>query len=292
MAAIRTRLSSPVEIRLRRSPQMSIAGLEDLADALAGLGADRHDRREVEERHLVADPLDVLVEGPVGLLGDEVPLVDRDDEALALLDDVARDVGVLRGQALDGVDDEDGDVRARQRVQRADRRVALGRRARRDLAAPPDPGRVDQHDLAAAPGQPRVDRVAGRARDLRHDRPVLAEQRVEQARLADVRAGRRTRSRPARRPSRRPSPRPSAPPRRRRRRGRGLRSPSPSAESPASGSPTTNGSRWPAATSSAHASASASLALRASSASLSGGSAQTIASSRSPVPRPCDAEMA
>ena len=66
---------------------------------------------------------------------------------------------------------------------------------------------------------------------------------------------------------------------------------SPSA-SPASGSPTTNGSRWPAATSSAHASASASRALRASSASLSGGSAQTIASSRSPVPRPWVAEIA
>ena len=57
-----------------------------------------------------------------------------------------------------------------------------------DLAAPPDPGRVDQHDLAATPRQARVDRVARRARDVRDDRPVLAEQRVEQARLADVRA--------------------------------------------------------------------------------------------------------
>ena len=84
--------------------------LEHPADALAGLGADRDDRREVEERHLVADPVDVLVERPVGLLLDEVPLVDRDDEALALLDDVARDVGVLRRQALDGVDDEHRDV--------------------------------------------------------------------------------------------------------------------------------------------------------------------------------------
>ena len=56
-----------------------------------------------------------------------------------------------------------------------------------DLAATPDPGRVDQHDLAATPRQAGVDGVAGRARDLRDDRPVLAEQRVEQARLADVR---------------------------------------------------------------------------------------------------------
>ncbi len=65
-----------------------------------------------------------------------------------------------------------------------------------------------------------------------------------------------------------------------------------SGASPASGSPTTNGSRRPAATSSAHASASASRALRASSASLSGGSDQTIASRRSPVPRPWLAEIA
>src|SRR6185312_11723139 len=37
-------------------------GLEDASDALAGLRADRDDRREVEERDVVADPFDVLVE--------------------------------------------------------------------------------------------------------------------------------------------------------------------------------------------------------------------------------------
>ena len=116
VAAIRTRFSSPVGMRRRRSRPDVDRGLEHPPDALAGLGADRHDRREVEERHLVADPLDVLVEGLVGLLLDEVPLVDRDDQALALLDRVARDVGVLRGQPLDGVDDEDRDVGARQRL--------------------------------------------------------------------------------------------------------------------------------------------------------------------------------
>ena len=55
---------------------------------------------------------DVLVEGLVGLVLDEVPLVDRDDEALALLDHVARDVGVLGGQPVDRVEDEDRDVGA------------------------------------------------------------------------------------------------------------------------------------------------------------------------------------
>ena len=101
---------------------MSTASLEDAPDALPGLRADRDDRREIEERDLVADPLDVLVEGPVRLVLDEVPLVDRDDEALALFDHVARDVRVLRRQALDRVDDEDRDIRPRQRMERAQRR--------------------------------------------------------------------------------------------------------------------------------------------------------------------------
>ena len=85
--------------------------------------------REVEERDLAADPLDVLVEGPVGLVGNQVPLVHRDDEALALLDDVPGDMGVLVRQPLDGIDDEHRDVGPRQRVERAQRRVALGGRA-------------------------------------------------------------------------------------------------------------------------------------------------------------------
>ena len=174
-------------------------------------------------------------------------------------------------------------------LQRAQRRVPLGGRARRDLAAPPDAGRVDEDDLAAAPRQPRVDGVARRARDLGDDRPLLAEQRVEQARLADVRpADERDRGGLGVRLGghRRVPLRGLGVDRGEvdvaaRRRPRRRRRPS------SASSPTTNGSSRPAATSSAQASASASRALRASSRSLSGGSAQTIASSRSPVPRPC-----
>ena len=137
---------------------------------------------------LAPDPLDVLVEGPVGLVLDEVPLVDRDDEAPALLDDVARDVGVLGGESLDGVDDEDRDVGAADRLQRTERREALRGRTAGDLAAAPDAGGVDEDDLAPAPLQRRVDRVAGRAGHLADDRPVLPEEGVEERRLADVRA--------------------------------------------------------------------------------------------------------
>ena len=54
------------------------------------------------------------------------------------------------------------------------------------MPASADAGGVDEDDLAATPRQARVDGVAGRARDVRHDRALLAEERVEQAGLADV----------------------------------------------------------------------------------------------------------
>ena len=117
--------------------------------------------------------------------------------------------------------------------------------------------------------RPQASRVSIASRvvpgHVRHDRPLLAEQRVEQARLADVRPARRTRSRPARRPSRRPSRRPIGGLGDRRRRGRAPRRHRRPRRRRASGSPTTNGSSRPAAISSAQASASASRALRASS---------------------------
>src|SRR5205085_12683977 len=67
---------------------------------------------------------------------------------------------ILRREPLDRVDDEDRDVRARDRLQRTQRRVALRGGPGRDAAAPPDAGRVDEDDLAPPPLQPRVDRVA------------------------------------------------------------------------------------------------------------------------------------
>ena len=286
------RLSSPVEIRLRRSPQMSIGGLEHAPDALAGLGADRDDRREVEERDLVADPLDVLVERLVGLVLDEVPLVDRDDEALALLDDVARDVGVLR---------RSGPRRHRRRGPR--RRPATSAWSARSVeyfsaAGPPATlprRRIPAVSISTTSLRPharrRVDGVAGRARDLRDDRPLLAEQRVEQARLADVRAADerdRRRARRRRRPSRRPIWRASASTPSR----SGASAPSVPSASPASGSPTTNGSRRPAATSSAQASASASRALRASSPRSRAAAPRRSRRAGRPMPRPWVAEIA
>ncbi len=72
------------------------------------------------------------------------------------------------------------------RARRVESRSAAG--PGRHLAATPDAGRVDEHDLAAAPLEPRIDRVPRRARHLRDDDALLAEEGVEQARLADIRS--------------------------------------------------------------------------------------------------------
>src|SRR6266550_1465157 len=135
--------------------------LQHPPDSLAGLRTDGDERGEIEERHLVVDPVDVLVERPIALVLDEVPFVDGDHEALALLDDIAGDMGVLSGEALDRVDDENGHIGPPDRPHRAERREALRGRSTGDLAAPLDTRRIDQNDLAATPREARVDRVTG-----------------------------------------------------------------------------------------------------------------------------------
>ncbi len=162
--------------------------LQDLAHPLPGLGADGHDRCVVQERELAAQVDHELVEGLVGLVLDDVPLVDRDDQAPALLHHVPGDMGILRGEPVRGVQHEDRDVRPGDGLERPQRGVALRGGPGGDLAALADAGGVDEHDLAAAPRDGGVDGVPRRPRGGRDDRPGLAQQRVEQAALAHVRA--------------------------------------------------------------------------------------------------------
>ncbi len=58
----------------------------------------------------------------------------------------------------------------------------------RHLARPANARRVDDAELLAVPLQERVDRVARGARHLRDDHPVLAQQPIDERRLARVRA--------------------------------------------------------------------------------------------------------
>ncbi len=71
-------------------------------------------------------------------------------------------------------------------LQRAQRRVALGLGPVGHLAATPQTGGVDEAQLPSLPGERRVDGVPRRARDVADDDTLLAEELVEEGRLAHV----------------------------------------------------------------------------------------------------------
>ena len=116
----------------------------------------------------------------------DVPLRE-DDQRRAV--GLARDVGdgeILVDDALRRVDEDERDVGALRRLERAQLRVVLDALPVAALAA--QAGGVDEHERAVAALEHRVDRVARRAGDLRDDHALAAEQLVHEARLADVRA--------------------------------------------------------------------------------------------------------
>ena len=83
------------------------------------------------------------------------------------------------------VDDADHDVRGVDGLQRLDDAELLDRFL--DARTAPHAGRVDQRVAAAVALERHVDRVARRARLVERDQALLAEQAVDQRRLADVR---------------------------------------------------------------------------------------------------------
>ena len=84
------------------------------------------------------------------------------------------------------VDQDERDVRALRRLERTQLRVVLDALAVAALAA--QARGVDEHEGAVAALEHGVDRVAGRPGDLGDDQALAAEQLVDEARLADVRA--------------------------------------------------------------------------------------------------------
>ena len=119
------------------------------------------------------------------LLGvEQLPLVEHDDERAAGGVDPLGQALVLGGDPDGGVDDEQGDVGAVDRLQGPDERVVLG--ALVDLRPAAHPGGVDEPDGPVLGLHHRVDGVAGGARQVVDHRPLLADQAVEERRLADV----------------------------------------------------------------------------------------------------------
>ena len=88
------------------------------------------------------------------------------------------------GDALGGVDDEQGDVGPVDGLQGPHQRVVLGALVDARLAA--HAGGVDEADGPVGGLDDGVDGVAGRARQVVDDRALVADQPVEQRRLAHV----------------------------------------------------------------------------------------------------------
>ena len=115
-----------------------------------------------------------------------VPFVDRDHQRAARLEDEAGDVRVLLGDVRRRIDQQHDDVGILDRLQRLDHRKLLDRLG--DLAALAHAGGVDQRVVPRAAVEVEIQRVARRARLVEGDHALLAEQRIDQRRFADVRA--------------------------------------------------------------------------------------------------------
>ena len=140
-----------------------------------------HPRREVE----FAGDLGQHVRGHLLATVYHVPLVHRQNQADRGLERVPRDVRVLRGDALRPVGQQDGDVGALQRMRGAQQCVVLD--ALLDTPAASDARGIHEHEAPAAELERCVEAVSRGAGDLADDGALAPDQRVEEARLADVR---------------------------------------------------------------------------------------------------------
>ena len=142
-------------------------------------------RRDGDERRPLAQPPLELGPDVLDRHLRNVPLREHDERRALRL---ARDVGggeVALDDPLARVDQHERDVGALGGLERAQLRVVLDPLALLALAA--QAGGVDQQERAAVVLEHGVDRVARRARHLRDDRALGADERVEERRLADVR---------------------------------------------------------------------------------------------------------
>ena len=117
------------------------------------------------------------------ILGD-VPLVERDDQRAAFLDDLVGDPEVLRFEAPGRVEQQNDDLGI------IDRALGIGGgqplELVLDLRALPQARGIDQLDLPALPFPVEADRIARDPGLGPGDHPLLAEHPVDQGRLAGV----------------------------------------------------------------------------------------------------------
>ncbi len=172
-------MSSAVAIRRGVLREQLLDAVEQPAEPATGLRRDGDDRRSLAEP-LLEPRADVLDPD-----GRDVPLREDDERRAAGLAGDVGDGQILVDEPLARVDEDERDVRALRGRERAQLRVVLDLLAVAALAA--QPGRVDEDEgrIAAASTVSIASRVV--PGHLGDDHALLAEERVQQARLADVR---------------------------------------------------------------------------------------------------------
>ena len=174
-------MSRPVGMRVSQASSAVSMRRHQPVHVTAGQRRDVDPRRPLDLDEVA---LDLALEVVAALLVDQVPLVVGDDERAPGVDHQLDDPGVLLGQRLLGVDQDDRDLGLLQRGLGAQRRVVVGAAGLVHPAA--DARGVDEAPRSAAELDHLVDRVARGAGDVVDDDPVLAGELVEQAGLADV----------------------------------------------------------------------------------------------------------
>ena len=157
-------------------------GRQDRVDAGTGERGRGQHRHALERRHLHRH----LLEIDFGALGLKVPFVDDRDQAASFAPRQRRQLLILHGQALDGVDHQHRHVGAAERRDGAADGGALERILHATAAA--DAGSVDQDVTGAGDLEQRVERVAGRAGGRVDERARKSEHTVHERRLPGVRS--------------------------------------------------------------------------------------------------------
>ena len=175
------------ELRGRDLGHRGVVGLDGGSDELADAGAVA--RRDEVLRN-IGDEIELEREQTADLLAllhrDAVPFVDGDDERAAALQREAEHARILLADAVVSIDHEHHHMRGIDGLQGLGDARLLDRVL--DLAAAAHAGGVDERELAAIARERHEDAVAGGAGHVAGDDAVLADQSVDERRLAHVRA--------------------------------------------------------------------------------------------------------
>ena len=160
--------------------------LEDLEDTLLRQSRDEDDGEVGEGSQTLTDDILEGLDDRIALVRDEIPLIDADDEPLAILLDEGEDVQILALYPSGSVKHEDADIRVLNGSDGANYRVVLEIFV--DLATLADTSGIDEIEVHAELRVVRVDRVSCRASYVRHYVALLTDEGIDEGGLPSVRA--------------------------------------------------------------------------------------------------------